>query len=200
MRGPWPGQEVVLLVPDGDPVGARVESASDGLVLSILPGETASVMALRGARASVQFTNVRGVCRIDGTIGETARAERLPFSPEGRIKLIQRREHVRVTVLTPVHYEPHGPHGGTVVGSTTDVSGGGFVLAPPNDLRVGQRTRFTVELGDEEPVEFLGSVVRVDANWSAGVQIEDIVGRERERLIHWVFARERQSRRFLRGA
>jgi c-di-GMP-binding flagellar brake protein YcgR len=76
------------------------------------------------------------------------------------------------------------------------VSGSGFLLAGPDDLDEGERVALSVHLGDDEPpLEIAGEVVRITGNGHRGVHITEIPEPDRERLVHYVFERQRAAPR-----
>jgi hypothetical protein len=190
MTGPEVSQHVELLVGDGEPVGARVESV-DGESLTLVPVGKAPA----AGRAKLHFTNKRGVCSVDGVVGGGPGTS-VTFQRDGRPRLIQRREHVRVAATVPVTYSPDGNR--REESYTLDVSGGGFVLGSAAGLDVGGMTHFTLHL-DDEPLETFGTAVRRTDRGGVAINIDVIAPGARERLIHWIFRRERLTRAYARG-
>lgn len=205
MRGlPETGQDVFVIAPSGAAIGARVRDV-DALstLLSFEGGATDPVAVLSGGHVSIQYTNRRGVCRVDGQAHEEPEVGVLRVDHTGNVVLIQRREFVRVDATVPVRYSPVGSDGWTAETTTVNVSGGGFMVSGREALRIGEAVSFVLELDgdtrDAGPLEALGRVVR-ETNAGLGVEVEHIDERERERLIRWVFARERLSRQILGGS
>jgi hypothetical protein len=193
VKGLTVGQQVDLLVAERETLGARIdETRDDALRLTLLAPPP---QPIAGSRATLHFTNRRGVCSIEGELREADRAGAW-FTPEGRPRLIQRREHVRVEATIPVAYSPDGQRRAEVY--TLDVSGGGFVLGGAPELSVGGTTHFTLLLGDE-PLEVFGTAVRVTERGGLAINIDVIAPGARERLIHWIFKRERLARAYARG-
>jgi c-di-GMP-binding flagellar brake protein YcgR len=197
-KGPAVGQFVHVIAASGEAVEARVhETAAAGLVLGIEAGGDAIELPADGA-VSIEFTDRRGVCRMPGT-AEAAGITVLHVSATGKIQLIQRRDYVRVEAFVPCTYQPIGPEGWTVTAHTLDVSGGGFQVAQAEALRLGDMLSFTLELGEgEEPVQAVASAVREAGDAAFGMRFVEILERERQRLIRWVFERERLARQIAR--
>jgi c-di-GMP-binding flagellar brake protein YcgR len=106
---------------------------------------------------------------------------------------------VRVEAFVPVTYQPDGPDGWTATAHTLDVSGGGFRVAEADGLRLGDMRRFTIELGEgEDAVVAIASAVREAGEGSFGMRFVEILERERQRVVRWVFARERLERQIAR--
>ena len=195
MSRPVVGQQVDLIVPSRDPFDACVQEAQhDQLVLTLLDGEPSDAVA--DGEGTLHFTNRRGLCRLNGRVS-TAPEGRYLFAPRGGIKLLQRREHVRVEATVRVTFTPDGER--RVEGHTLDVSGGGFVLSAADGLEVGATTHFSLDLGGDHPLEVFGTAVRGTERGGLGVRIDVIAPGERERLIHWIFRRERLARAYARG-
>jgi hypothetical protein len=158
------------------------------------------VRILAGGHVAIQYTNLRGVCRLDGQAHAEPEPGVLRVDHTGKVQLIQRREFVRVDAIVPVTYQPYGPDGATAMTTTVNVSGGGFMIAAREGLQLHDFTDFTLELDRDErdagPLTVSGRVVR-ETSAGSGIEIERIDDRERERLIRWVFARERLSRQIV---
>jgi c-di-GMP-binding flagellar brake protein YcgR len=59
--------------------------------------------------------------------------------------------------------------------------------------------RFTLELGEgEDDVDAVASAVREAGEQTFGMRFVEIDERERQRLVRWVFARERLARQIAR--
>ena len=202
MRGlPEQGQEVYAVSPTGATINARVCGTAEKATDLTFPEAGADPIAvLAGGHVAIQYTNRRGVCRIDGVGHKAKDPAVLHVDHTGKVQLIQRREFVRVDAMVRVAYQPLGPSGWTAETTTLNVSAGGFMISGREALRIDEVMPFTVELDgdsrDAGDLEMLGRVVR-ETNGGLGVRIENIDERERERLIRWVFARERLSRQIV---
>jgi len=190
VTGPEVSQQVDLLVGDAAPVGARVEKSDDDSLTLVPLGR-----APASGAAKLHFTDKRGICSIDGVLTPGPGAS-VTFRRGGRPRVIQRREHVRVAATVSVTYSPDGTR--REESYTLDVSGGGFVLGHGPGLEVGGTTHFTLHL-DDEPVEAFGTAVRRTERGGVAINIDVIAPGARERLIHWIFRRERLSRAYATG-
>ena len=197
MRGPGIGQAIQVITPAGESLDARVKDSRSGSFLLRFEGGSADRLA--NSSVSLEFTNRRGVCRIPGTAEAAAGDSVLRVTSTGTIELIQRRDYVRVEAFVPVTYEPDGPDGWTATAHTLDVSGGGFRIAEAEGLRLGDMRRFRLDLGEgEDAVVAIASAVREAGEGSFGMRFVEILERERQRLVRWVFARERLARQIAR--
>jgi PilZ domain len=200
VNGPRIGESVQLIAPSGASIGALVKDAASGsFLLRIEEGAADPRELLADQTVSLEFTNLRGVCRIVGTAEPAADRGALLVSATGTVELIQRRDYVRVEAFVPVTYEPDGPDGWTVTAHTLDVSGGGFQIAGAQGLSLADMLRFTLELGEgETPVQAVAQAVREAGEDAFGMRFVEILERERQRLVRWVFARERLARQIAR--
>ena len=201
MKGPGVGQAVQVITRNGAAIGARVKDKSaGGFLLRLSGGDAGDPLELLEDKAvSLEFTNLRGICRILGQAAPAVGESVLRIEPTGTIELIQRRDYVRVEAFVPVTYRPDGSDGWTATAHTTDVSGGGFQIADAEGLRLGDMRRFTLELGEgEDDVQAVAVAVRDAGDDAFGMRFVDIFERDRQRLVRWVFARERLARQIAR--
>ena len=187
-----------MIAPSGAAIGARVKDAQTSSYLLRLDHPDPRDF-LANTTVSVEFTGKRGVCRIVGDAERAAGDGALRVNATGGVELIQRRDYVRVEAFVPVTYQPLGPDGWTVTANTLDVSGGGFRIAAAEGLRLGDMMRFTLELGEgEDQVQAVAQAVREAGDDEFGMRFVEILDRERQRLVRWVFARERLARQIAR--
>ena len=197
MKGPSIGQAVHVIAPSGASLDARVQDSAPATLFLWLDRVPNDVLAEKPV--SVEFTNTRGVCRIAGTAHVAGGELALRVDATGTIELIQRRDYVRVEAFVPVTYQPAGTDGWTATAYTLDVSGGGFQIAAAEGLRLGDMMSFTLELGEgEDPVTAVAGVVREGGDGAFGMRFVEILERDRQRLVRWVFTRERLARQIAR--
>jgi hypothetical protein len=191
-----------VISPSGASIDALVkDAATNNFLLRLDAGESDPLELLADKQVSLEFTNRRGVCRVVGDASAAPGPGALRVKATGEIELIQRRDYVRVEAFVPVTYKPDGPDGWTATANTLDVSGGGFRIADADGLRLGDMRRFRLELGEgEEPVEAVASAVREAGERTFGMRFVEMPERERQRLVRWVFARERVARQIARHA
>jgi hypothetical protein len=200
VNGPRVGEAVHVIAPSGAAIGALVKDAGTAsFLLRLDDSESDPRGLLADATVSLEFTNMRGVCRILGTAETAAGDAALRVNATGEVELIQRRDYVRVEAFVPVTYQPAGPDGWTATANTLDVSGGGFRIADAEGLRLGDMLRFRLELGEgEQPVQAVAQAVREAGDDAFGMRFVEILERDRQRLVRWVFARERLARQIAR--
>lgn len=192
-----------MIAPSGASISARADEVNDAATVvhfQRAQGDVASELA-NGAVA-IQYVTSRGVCRIDGVAHRVKEAGAIRVDHTGKVELIQRREFVRIDAMVPVRYRPMGAAGWTAETTTINISGGGFMISGREGLRENDVCTFTLELdGEREAGELViqGQVVR-ETPGGLGIRILEIEDEERERLIRWVFARERLSRQIVKGS
>jgi len=198
VNGPRIGETVHVIAPSGAAIGARVKDAGTASFLLRLDHPDPRDM-LADTTVSLEFTNRRGVCRLPGTAQTAPGDGALRVDATGTVELIQRRDYVRVEAFVPVTSQPAGPDGWTATAITLDVSGGGFRITGAEALRLGDMMRFTLELGEgEDSVHAVAQVVREAGDDEFGMRFVEILERDRQRLVRWVFARERLARQIAR--
>jgi hypothetical protein len=113
----------------------------------------------------------------------------------------QRRDEVRIDLVRPVALIPDGFKIGWLNGFTRNVSAAGVLIAGADALEAGDRLRLRFELDDEDDLlDLLARVVRADDAWGLrGLRLEQLTDRERERIVKFVFARQRRALAELRS-
>ncbi len=113
----------------------------------------------------------------------------------------QRRDEVRIDLVRPVALIPDGFKVGWLNGFTRNVSAGGVLIAGADALEAGDRLRLRFELDDQDDlIDLLARVVRADDTWGLrGLRLERLTDRERERIVKFVFARQRRALAELRS-
>jgi c-di-GMP-binding flagellar brake protein YcgR len=195
-------QHVSLVVPavaDGHPLSARVEDVTeDSITLGLFAAPAWPDGGAVGAPAHIEFTSPRGVHQLEGAVD--AVAGDLVRVRAADTRVVQRRDDVRAEAMVPATLRVGGDGEGPRVGTyTLDVSGGGFLIAGPDALAVGDRAQIALRLPDDaEPVDVLVTVVRETERGLRGVRIDAISPADERRLVRFVFDRQRQARRMLK--
>jgi hypothetical protein len=141
-----------------------------------------------------------GIFEARGSVTPQAPGGRkLRFDPADEPAVIQRREHARVEADLPVVITPVGAGHDRIGAHTVNVSGGGVLLEGAAELDMGDRVRVALMLDDGGgPLETVALVVRELEGGRIGLLFDLIDEPARERLIHYVFDRERENRRIAR--
>lgn len=120
----------------------------------------------------------------------------------------QRRNFVRFDARLPLQFyriqdrEPPEESPEVFTVETTDISGGGVSFLTSMRLEMKCRLQLELALPGDKPVKAIGSVVRVVNNprsvrkrYRVGVSFLVIEERDRDRIIKFIFARQRELRR-----
>jgi len=190
-------QQTVTLFPRGsDGINARVlERGPDSLLVAIMvPIGRLSPRDLDGL--VLEFVAPQGRVRLSGTttIEDPSDPDVLRIDAPRSIEVLQEREYVRIMSARPAIV--YGGRGGTPIESyTVDLSGGGFLLAGPDTLKIGDEVQFQLTL---TPGVLLiggtGEVVRVDRMGRRAVAFKSITELDRRRLIRFIFECQRAER------
>ena len=190
--GPEPHQHVMLDVPGRGRIEARVEEVADGhLTLALFMPLDTEFGVVGEHDAVLEFTTRRGLHRLEGLVREAGpEAEVLDFERRIEPALVQRRDFARADAVVPVRVWVD--EGDEVQAHTLNVSGNGMLLNGVDGLAIGDVFWFELELADA-PLGGRGRVVREDGDGRQGVTI-DIPERGRDRLVRFVFDRQRRER------
>ena len=196
IRGIEDGQHVKLLIGDLPAMDARVEEISeDYAIVGLFKEPEPPLKDIGPIQGIIEATGPRGLTRLVGTLtqkGSEVDAARLEFDQGPEV--IQRRQFVRIETTTTVTITRED--GTKETSYTLNLSGAGLLLGGPADLQMDELLKVDIEVGDEEPpIHARGRVVRETAEGNKGVRIEMIEEGDRERLIHFVFERQRSQPR-----
>jgi hypothetical protein len=193
---PERAQTVTLVPAGGKGLPARVlERGQDTLLVAIMvPTEPLSRRQLEGL--VLEFVGTQGRVRLSGTATQEDPSDPdvLRIDQPRSIEVLQEREYVRVKTSRPaVITSRRDPM--PVESFTIDLSGGGFLLAGPASLKIGDELRFQLNLTPGELViGGIGRVVRVDSMGHRAIAFESISELDRRRLIRFLFECQRAER------
>lgn len=186
--------DAMLVTPDGGRIRARVlESCPDLLSVAIMvpirpltPSQLETLV--------LEFAGPRGRVRLQGTFESVERDVLHMHSPRS-VEVLQQRDYVRIEAARPVVVYA-GAAGGQVQSFTVDISGGGLLLAGPDNLAVGDLVSFSlsIETG-QPPIAGKGRIVRVDVRGRRAIRFEEISDLDRRRLVRFIFECQRLERR-----
>jgi len=196
IRGIEDGQHVSLLIGDLPAMDARIEEIADEYaIVGLFKEPEPPLQDIGPIQGIIEATGPRGVTRLVGTLKQHGRevdAARLDFDQGPEV--IQRRQFVRIDTTTTVTLTRDD--GRTDKTYTLNLSGAGFLLGGPADLTMDEPIKADIDVGEEEPaIHCRGRVVRETGEGYKGVRIEMIEEGDRERLIHFVFERQRTQPR-----
>ena len=193
-KGIEPGLKVKLAIADLPGVDARVEDVGDShAILGLAREPDRPLPEIGAAEATLEAVTRRGEIRVVAQVkqhnGEPD-AVRVDFDREAEI--VQRRDFFRLEVMTRVVLNRES--GALVDAKTLDLSASGLRLAGPLDLRPGERVWAAIHVGeDDPPVRAHGHVLRVTDRGQVVVNFDLIDEAARDRLIRFLFARQRRA-------
>ncbi len=203
-------QHIQLRVMSGQRKGtydSRVEAINDSHIIVGMPIQKHSLIFLReGTKVEVDYTYLKIPYGFTTEV-ERALTEPLPLlilkQPKQFFK-IQRRDYVRIETMLSVDYSIENDEESkdlcVLHVSSRDISGGGIAIIERKVLPVDTIVNLNIHL-PEENLEIKGKVVRwgeVDTSptkkYWMGVQFINISERERQKIIHYIFKRQRELR------
>jgi c-di-GMP-binding flagellar brake protein YcgR len=195
------GQHVRLAIPElGSVSGQVMEVAEDNLVIALFLNGQTTPSEIEYAEVVLEYTAVRGLYRRSGRGRfDVAGVETIRFMPEQDAQLIQRRGFARVDVAVPVTVAVNDKLPPVTLESL-DLSGSGARLqAPPPgavDLELGRFVWLEISISeDDEPIQARGTVLRELEDGSKGVHFDYIPDHDRDRLVRFLFERQRLMRK-----
>jgi hypothetical protein len=196
IRGIEEGQRVNLLIGDLPAMEARIEEISDDYaIVGLFREPEPPLQDIGPIQGIIEAAGPRGLTRLVGTLkqkGTEVDAARLDFDQGPEV--IQRRQFVRIETTTSVVVTRED--GTTQTAHTLNLSGAGLLLGGVTGLQNDDLIKLDIDVGEEEPdVHVRGRVVRTPTEGQFGVRFEMIEEGDRERLIHFVFERQRTQPR-----
>lgn len=188
---------VTLATPSGERMPARVlQRTVDTLAVAILvPMRSLSGRELAGM--VLEFEGARGRARLRGEfeIPDHSEPDVLHVTGPYSVEVLQEREFVRIKSARPVLVYAGGDSL-QIRSYTVDLSGGGFLLAGPDTLKIGEEVKFQLTLtpGDSA-IMGTGKVVRTDSRGRRAVEFDGISDFDRRRLVRFIFECQRTERR-----
>ena len=120
------------------------------------------------------------------------------FQAAGEPVVIQRRQYVRVPALQQVTL--NDLCGFVVDTHAVNISGGGMLVAAKGDLTPGTELKFSLTLSSKQPpVTGIGEIVRTSEARQLAVAFRQISDLDRDRLIRFLFDRQRRALALTRG-
>jgi hypothetical protein len=196
------GQHVRLTIAAlGSVSGQVIEVAGDHLVISLFLDES-HVMPdqLDYDDVLLEYTAVRGLYRRRGSGRfDVGGVDTMRFLPAAEAELIQRRGFARVAVEVPVSVSIDDVNP-PLLTESLDLSGSGARLQPPpagedHYLEPGRMVWLEISISEaDQPIQARGSVLRELEDGSKGVHFDYIPDHDRDRLVRFLFERQRLMR------
>jgi hypothetical protein len=184
------GYEGRLSAGDHENVPVRVfERGGTLLLVVMLAADSEELEPALAEPVRLEYSTAQGLVRVEGA-ATADEPDLLRLEPGPERDVVQRREFVRIDVSQMVRLIDRE---GYTIASThaLDVSGGGMRLRGLEELEEGAELTFVLEVGPGEPsIEGRARVARAAAG-ERGVVFEEIASADRQRLIRFIFARQR---------
>ena len=190
------GKDGKLTTPVGSHIPVRVyERSGDYLMLVLMldAGDELSQDVLEPLQ--LEYVSPRGLVRFHGQAVIQER-DLVRFDVSAAPEVTQRREFVRVSSAQPVEVakDSRGAGVGQINAHAIDISGGGMLLSGADELPLGTHVRFSLNIGaGSKPIEGNAQVVRAGDEGRRALVFEQISRADRQRLIHFVFERQRDA-------
>lgn len=190
-----------LFAGDGFSVPVSITQRDEDILLVILE-DGAEFVDGSLAGLTLESSGGWGVLRTPGT-AEQLEPNLLRFVLDELPDMVQRRQFVRVTVAKRVVLE-NADGDAFTEGLTVDISGGGMLVnvRKPELVPDDQEIYFSLYLGMtdyDDQVSGLASIVRRHSDGRIGLGYKDISRHDQERLIRFVFERQRVALAMTRG-
>jgi PilZ domain len=188
---------VTLRTDEGGSIPARVIEQSPHSLLIAITVPTRPFTPKQLAGLVLEYHSERGRIRLHGSfsVDDPSDPDLVRLLEPRSVEVLQERSYVRIRAARPVLVYT-GSSGGQISSFTVDISGGGFMLAGPDTLPVGDEVRFRLSLdSDGLPVTGTARVVRIDPQGRRAVSFETISDLDRRRLVRFIFECQRAERR-----
>ena len=190
------GKEGKLTTPVGSRIPVRVYERSGDYLMLVLMLDAGDELSQDVVEPLLlEYVSPRGLVRFHGQAVIQER-DLVRFDVSAAPEVTQRREFVRVPSAQTVEVaKDYGVAAGDQINvHAIDISGGGMLLSGAEQLPLGTHVRFSLNIGTgSPPIEGNAQVVRAGDEGQRALVFEQISRTDRQRLIHFVFERQRDA-------
>jgi c-di-GMP-binding flagellar brake protein YcgR len=193
-----PAERGRLTTARGQQWTVRVTERDGDVLMLVLMVESEELDRGQIESLTLECTSDCGVARFEGE-AVLEDHDLVRFRVRSSPTVRQRREFFRIRAPQPVVLAVAGS---ARIGNAyaVDVSGGGMLLSGPESLELDDKIRFRLHLDAEtDPIRGLARVVRCAGDNQHALVFEQITKQDRERLIHFIFDRQRMELAKTRG-
>lgn len=189
-------------VPNVGSIPAIVDLDADHATALLLVRPLLAVDEVVGARVGIEVTTSRGLLKLDAHVAAMRDGEVLELDVAGDGELVQRRNYARVDALLQVTFA--GSAGERVSAAALNISGSGAIVSHLGGLELGDCVELSLRLAAHEPPIVIGGrVMRAsgdDEDERRAIHFEQVHEVDRERIVRYVFARQRLELQRVRDA
>lgn len=189
-----------IAVPEFGSIPALVELDGAHATAVLLVQPLLALDDVVGTHVGIDVTTERGLIHVEAQVAGFHDGEVLELDVSGDREVTQRREFARVDAVVEVAVAPpHAPS--TRAAVAVNISGCGAVVSRLEELTPGDAVDLWLQLGAHEPpIAIRGRVARECTSRLRAVHFEHVQQVDRERIVHFVFERQRLELQRTRGA
>jgi hypothetical protein len=191
-------EPLIMVLSNGSRMPAAVlESGENNVLFAVTVPVNKPFQGRDLEKLVLEYTGLSGRIRLTGkgVVPDANEPDVLRMDNPSSFNVTQEREFVRLKSSRPVVVFI-GKVLQPVQTYTVDISGGGFLLAGPDTLKLGDHLEFQLTIKQGElPVTGAGKVVRKDNAGRFGVLFEKISDLDRRRVVRFIFDVQREERR-----
>jgi hypothetical protein len=183
-------EHATLVVPELGSFPAVVDMEDERATAMLL---VRPLQPLTGSEVTIDIATNRGLLHVAAQVVGAPDGEVIELGLTGRTKLDQRREYARVNAFLEVVVTP--PSGKVIPAAIVNISASGAVISRLACMGVGDSASFSLRLAPlEPPLELTGRVVREFDEQFRAIHFDEIHESDRERIVRFVFDRQRLER------
>jgi hypothetical protein len=144
-----------------------------------------------GDSVGIDITTSRGLLHVDARVAGVRDGELLDLEVIDD-ELVQRRDFARVDAVLEVTVTPPPGGAGTIAAAAINISGSGAVVSRLGGLEIGESVSLSLRLAPSDPPILInGRIVREFGEHLRAVQFDEMHQSDRERIVRYVFERQR---------
>ncbi len=189
------GTHATVVLPELGSFPAVVDMDDAHATAMLLVRPLQPLNAAIGSAVQIDIVTKRGLLHVGAQVVQASDAEVLELGLTGSTQLVQRRAFARVDAfLEAIVTRPSG--GPPIPAAVVNISASGAVISRLAPLKAGDAARLELRLAPHDPpLEILARVVREFDHEFRALHFEEILEADRERIVRFVFDRQRLERR-----
>ena len=175
-----------IALPDLGSVPALVQLDAAYATAVLLVRPLRSLEDVVGSRVGVDLTTARGLLHVEARVAGLRDGEVLDLEVAGGREVVQRRAFARVDAVLEIGVAPG------IAASAVNISGSGALVSCLEGLSTGDVVDLSLRLAPHEPpIAIGGRIVRECDGHLRAVHFERVAEADRERIVQFVFERQR---------